>query len=101
MHLIAQKPQDTDVFKVVALVSLPRLFDSQLIVFQGRKHFDGFFDRDSEWQRWIPLGPDRDLQKEWGVTVPEGLGINGFKETLIEEDGKVYEQELWFIGELD
>ena len=101
VHLIAQKPPDTDLFKVVALVSLPRLFDSQLIVFQGRKHLDGFFDRDTEWQRWIPLGLERDLRKEWGITVPKGLGIIGFKEILVEENGEMYERELWFVGELN
>ncbi|MCM3654494.1 DUF3916 domain-containing protein [Metabacillus litoralis] len=81
-------------------MSLPRLFDSQIVVLFDKKDFEGFFDRDTEEQRWIPLLSDRNIKKEWGLEIPEGLAVKGYKQ-IINDENYAYEGGLWFIGELD
>lgn len=48
----------------------------------------------------VALSDGRDIQKEWGLLVPNDMQISGYKELMIEEDGYCYEGEIWFIGEL-
>ncbi|MED3815292.1 DUF3916 domain-containing protein [Priestia megaterium] len=53
----------------------------------------------TEEQRWIPLPPERSIEKEWGLEISKGLVIKGYKETINDED-YFHEGELWFIGKL-
>lgn len=99
-HLISIKPDNKEKYRVVAAINLPDLWNSQLIVFKGDEYFEGFFDRNSAYQKWIPLSDYRDIQAEWGLTVREGLNICGFEEVIDDEDG-YYESEIWFVGELE
>ena len=99
-HLIDIKTESEKAYRVYTLISLPRLFDSQIVVLFDKKDFEGFFDRDTEEQRWIPLPSDRSIKSEWGLEIPERLAVKGYKE-IINDDDYVYEGELWFIGELD
>ncbi|MEH7336671.1 DUF3916 domain-containing protein [Neobacillus drentensis] len=62
--------------------------------------FDGFFERNSTEQKWIPLGSERNLIKEWNIVLSSDLKIRGFKE-IISDDCFNHEGEIWFIGELD
>jgi hypothetical protein len=65
------------------------------MVFSGSSHFDGFFERDNEYQKWIPNSKDRNFESEWRINIPKNLIVKGFKEVITDEDG-----EIWFIGEL-
>ncbi|MCF8566231.1 DUF3916 domain-containing protein [Alicyclobacillus tolerans] len=98
-HLISIKPDLPDVTRVVAAIELPNLWDSQIIVFYGNQHFDGFFDRNDESQKWTPLSETRNIADEWGLSIPHEMSIMGVKEVLTDED-YVHEGEIWFIGEL-
>lgn len=84
---------------VVTTISLPELWGSQIIVFFGDNYFNTFFDRNSECQRWIPLPSYRNICKEWGLRIPNGFEVKGYREEIHDED---YERigEIWFIGEL-
>jgi uncharacterized protein DUF3916 len=85
--------------RVVVAVALPRLFDSQLIVFFGDEYFSGFFNRDTPEQRWVGLPSNRSLMREWSLRMSPGFSEWGFCETLRDED---FEQhgEMWFCGDL-
>ncbi|MEH6941811.1 DUF3916 domain-containing protein [Bacillus sp. JJ722] len=99
-HLIGMKPIDKEKYRVVVAVDLPDLWDSQIIVFKGDSHFKGFFNRNDDYQKWLHLTEDRNIQTEWRLAVPTDLQILGFKEVITDEDGYHYEGEIWFIGEL-
>jgi hypothetical protein len=93
-------PKSEGPVRVVACVSLPDLWDSQIIVFFGHEYFSTFFDRDSQYQRWKPLRESRSISREWNLEVPDGFQAKGFHEG-IRDDGFHREGEVWFIGELD
>lgn len=99
-YLIGFKPNDKQKYRVVAAIDLPDLWGSQIIVFKGDAHFEEFFNRDDEYQKWLHLPNDRKIQTEWGLSVPNDLQITGFKEEITDEDGYHFEGEIWFIGEL-
>ncbi|MEH7610610.1 MULTISPECIES: DUF3916 domain-containing protein [Bacillaceae] len=104
--LIENKPQSSEKYRVVVAIDLPGLFGSQIIIFSGNNHFNRFFDRD-EFQKWIPISIDRNLESEWDLNVPNSMKIIGYKEIIsdyVEDTDEIavtYEGELWFIGELE
>lgn len=85
--------------RVVAAVSLPEIFDSQLIVFFGDAHWNEFFDRRSDDQRWTVLPQSRSLAREWRIQIPEGMIERGYRET-VQDESYASHGELWFVGEL-
>lgn len=92
------KPYGHEEYRVVASIDFPSLWNSQIIVFKGNEHFQDFFIREDEDQKWIPLPETRNIQAEWNLDVPANLSIFGFKEIIDDEDG-YYESEIWFIGD--
>ena len=99
-HLIGLKPNDKEKYRVVVAIDLPDLWGSQIIVFKDDSHFKYFFNRNDEYQKWLQLSDDRNIQTEEGLSVPNDLQISGFKEVITDEAGYYCEGEIWFIGEL-
>ncbi|MGE7765936.1 DUF3916 domain-containing protein [Peribacillus sp. NPDC096540] len=100
-HLIEIKPNTPDKCRVVVSIDFPALFDSQIIVFCGNSHFEGFFERNDEFQKWIPLSEEGNFENEWRINISENMNVLGFKEEINDEDGEVYKKDIWFIGELE
>ena len=98
--LIQLKTKEQSDFRVYGVISLPNLFDSQLAVIPDNTFFEGFFDRNTEDQQWIPLDKSRDIIEEWNLELPDGLMVKGYKEIIIDKDYS-YQGEIWFIGELE
>ena len=98
-HLRHLKPAADEAIRVVALISLPDLWDSQIIVFFGDKYFGRFFERDLEGQTWTPLRESRSLAREWGLEIPSGFQEKGYHESIRDEDYS-REGEVWLAGEL-
>lgn len=98
-HMKNLKTPLHDGYRIYTLISLPNLFDSQIAVIPDRSWLNGFFQRDTQEQKWLPLGMQRNLIKEWKLNIPPGLEVKGFREIIVEED-YYYEGEVWFIGEL-
>jgi hypothetical protein len=99
-HLIKIKPDTLEKVRVVITVDLPDLWSSQIIVFSGDSHFDGFFERNDEYQKWTPLPKERNFESEWDIYIPEDMNVLGFKEEITDEDGDKYNGEIWVFGEL-
>lgn len=97
-HLKNLKTPSQEQYRIYTVISLPNLFDSQIAVIPDRSWFNGFFERDGQEQKWLPLNSYRDLIKEWKLNLPPGLEVKGFKEIISDED-YYYEGEIWFIGE--
>lgn len=100
-HLIDLKPNDGDIYRVVVAVDLPGLWHSQIIVFKGDSYVKDFFNRQDEYQTWLPLSDQRNIQKDWDLSVPQNMRTIGFKEVITDDDEVSYEGERWFMGELD
>lgn len=94
----AQQQRGTDC-RVIAAIDLPRLFESQLIVFFGQDYFARFFKRDTPDQTWVGLPPHRRLGREWSLRMPSGFSEWGFSETIRDEDFQS-RGEVWFCGDL-
>lgn len=100
-HLIEIKPNTPDRYRVVVYISFQALFDSQIIVFAGDSHFEGFFNRNDEFQKRIPLPEERNFESDWRINIPKDMNVLGFKEEITDEDEEIYKRDIWFIGELE
>ena len=99
-RLIRIKPKSDIKIRVIAFINLPALWYSEIIVFFGESHFEGYFYRNNEYQKWTPLEDKRNIVKEWNLRVSETFKAKGYKEILTNDDS-IYENELWYIGEID
>ncbi|MCW1240217.1 DUF3916 domain-containing protein [Bacillus pretiosus] len=98
-HLIKIKPSDTHTYRVVVLISIESLWDSQIIVFKNEGYFHNFFNRNSEFQKWIPLSNESDFWNTWGISICPTVQTLHFQEVIYDED-TIDEKEIWFVGEL-
>ena len=98
-YLRGLKPTLDEAVRAVALISLPKLWDSEVIVFFGEAYFGAFFERDSECQVWTPLREARSLVREWGLEMPGGFEERGYHERIRDENYS-HDGEVWFVGEL-
>ncbi|WP_374722902.1 DUF3916 domain-containing protein [Peribacillus tepidiphilus] len=100
-YLVSIKPPTLEKLRVVIAIDLPDLWNSQIIVFSGDSHFKGFFERNDDYQKWIPLSMERNIVSEWDLLVHKGMDILGVREEITDEGGEKFESEIWFVGELD
>ena len=79
------------------MITLPELFNSELIIFRGEHYFSTFFDRKGPEQTWIPLPPRRSLKREWDLdtAMPE----MGYEEHIVCEEYECH-GEIWFFGDV-
>ncbi|OPA11451.1 DUF3916 domain-containing protein [Bacillus cereus] len=99
-HLINMKPSDTHTYRVVVLISINNLCDSQIIIFKNEDYFHNFFNRNSECQKWILLSNEIDFWETWEISVYHSFQTLRFQEIIYDED-ECYEKEILFIGELN
>jgi hypothetical protein len=99
-YLIRIKPKMNFLVRVIAVITLPNLMDSQIIVFFGEKHFKDFFNRNDKFQIWKHLPNKRSIAMEWKLKIPENMKIKGYEEQVLVGNTKT-NSEIWFIGELD
>ena len=98
-HLINMKPSDTHTYRVVVLISINNLWDSQIIIFKNEGYFHNFFNRNSELQKWIPLANESNFWKTWGISICPTAQMLHFQEVIYDEEA-IEKKEIWFIGEL-
>lgn len=93
------KTKEQGQYRVYSVISLPHLFDSQIVVLPDDSWFDDFFERDTEEQKWIPLDEQRNIVEEWGLNSSPKLEVRGYQEIIVDDD-YIHKGEIWFIGEL-
>ena len=98
-HLIKMKPSDTHTYRVVVLISIENLWSSQIIIFKNDDYFHNFFNRNSEFQKWILLSNKPDFWKTWGISIYPTFQRLHFQE-IIYDEGAIYEKQILFVGEL-
>ena len=99
-HLINIKPQEMKNTKVVSVIDLYNLWDSQIIVFNDKKYYAEFFNRNDDYQKWIPLINEniKTFINKWGIT--DDIRVQGYEEMISDEDFE-YRREIWCVGELN
>ncbi|MES5955937.1 DUF3916 domain-containing protein [Bacillus fungorum] len=98
-QLLKMKPNDTNTYRVVVMISIADLWNSQIIIFKNDDYFHNFFNRNNEFQTWIPLSNEIDFWETWGISICPTAQTLHFQEIIYDED-TIDEKEIWFIGEL-
>lgn len=96
--MIVQKPEMLHFCKIVAVISVPHFWSSQIIIFYDESYYKSFWNRDTEYQMWLPItNKKRSFVKERNISTL--LCEYGYHEKIQDED-ELYEEDLWFYGEL-
>lgn len=95
---IQQKPKEAEFCKVVCVLDINYLWSSQIIIFYDETYYKNFWNRNDEYQNWIPL-ENRSFKRE--KVLNTDLMELGFKEIIVDEDANYYITELWFYGDLE
>ena len=101
-RLIAQKPETLSFCKIVGIIDMPYLWESQIIIFYDNDYYNNFWDRNHEIQQWTRMETKRSLLTERNIKtkLPEMLIHEVNKDE--EKDGREYvtHSDLWCYGEL-
>ena len=81
--------------RVVVLLDLPTLWNSELLVFQDEEVLQTFMRRDSSHQKWIPIPHEKMSLNKWVIRSDRDIRVYGFKEWLFEEDEE--DREWWMF----
>jgi hypothetical protein len=81
--------------RVVVLLDLPTLWNSELLVFQDEEVLQTFMRRDSSHQKWIPIPHEKMSLNKWVIRSDRDIRVYGFKEWLFEEEDEG--RELWML----
>ena len=97
LKIISLKPKELLFCKIVAVISVPNYWDSQIIIFYDKSYYDVFWDRNDDYQQWIPLDKKQSFAIERNIKtlLPE----QGYKET-INNDDFTRKNLLWFYGDI-
>lgn len=92
------KPKNLPFCKVVAVITVHRLWSSQIIIFYSKDYYDDFWNREGASQKWIPLHNNvQSFAKSRKIDTD--LNEKGYLEIYIDDDF-VSKSNLWFYGEL-
>ena len=96
-EILKAKPKDLEFCKVVCNLTIPNLWDSQIIIFYDKKYYDSFWDRHNEYQDWSLIESAFSLVKERNIDTE--LKETVYKETINDEDYTSISY-MWFYGEV-
>jgi hypothetical protein len=97
--LTKTRPDSGKENKIVCLINLPFIWDSQVIVFYDNNYYEDFFDRNSDYQRWSKLNTGDSIIDSLNLKCPDNFKVQGYNEEINDGDYK-RKGQLWFIGEL-
>ncbi|MFN3634025.1 DUF3916 domain-containing protein [Exiguobacterium profundum] len=81
-------------YRVVVLLDLPTLWQSELLVFESDARLKAFMERETPEQMWTPLPLDEVfLQK---LIASADIEVHGFHERIQDED-YVHSGEVWLL----
>lgn len=81
--------------RVVVLLDLPTLWNSELLVFQDEEVLQTFMQRDSSYQKWIPIPHEKTSLNKWVIRSDRDIRVYGFEEWIFDEEGEG--REVWML----
>lgn len=93
---INQKPEIVPFCKVVALLSTPHLWSSEIIIFYDENYYTSFWERNTDYQKWTPIRGYSFADIHNLNTDLYELGIH----EIIQDNHIIFEEELWFYGDV-
>lgn len=98
-QIIRTKPSQLPFCKIVALLSVPQFWSSQIIIFYSRSYYDSFWIRNGPEQFWKPIDNEKvSFMKNRNIIT--FLNEQGFREWILGDDGSVSMSTLWFYGDV-
>ena len=94
---ISLKPVGLKFCKVVALISVPYYWDSQIIIFYDESYYNTFWDRNTDYQKWELIERKYSFIRDRGIQT--SLSEQGYTQTLYDEDITI-KSTLWFYGDI-
>jgi hypothetical protein len=96
-RMLQARPENTIDCRVVAAICLPDMFSSEICIYTDLEYHRGQIPSlDSEHCR-----TDKSLAAEWGLTLADKVKERGLRYTYKDTDGRPYEIERWYFGEVD
>ncbi|MCH5320305.1 MAG: DUF3916 domain-containing protein [Eubacterium sp.] len=96
---ISQKPSDIPFSKVVAVLSVPDYWRSQIIIFYDESYYKSFWKRNGPEQYWTPIKQNYSFCKKRNIKA--SLQEICYHEKIVNEEGLIEsERDLWFYGDL-
>jgi len=94
------RPPEVSHARVVALISLPKLFNCSTDVFFDEQVWERFTDRRAPHHWWTPLPPSRSVLRACGLTCGPTDAERGFSVHVRDED-ESSDSELWLVGDVE
>ena len=91
-EFVRQMADQEGFHRVVAVISYPELWNSEIIFFYDEEYYQSFWDRKGPYQTWTRL-ENRSFAAERGIKTK--LTESGYLEELMDEDF-TYRGFLWF-----
>lgn len=92
---ISLKPEDLQFCKIIAVISVPYYWSSQIIIFYDEEYYNSFWNRNGPEQFWEPIKQKYSFSKERNIET--SLNEICYHEKIIDDE--VFECDLWFYGE--
>tara|TARA_B100000768_G_scaffold40692_1_gene39573 strand:- start:963 stop:1499 length:537 start_codon:yes stop_codon:yes gene_type:complete len=97
--LTKTRPDSKKENKIVCAVTLPFIWDSQIIVFFDN-YYDQFFDNiNSYYEGWSKLNSELSIIDSLNLKCPDTFSVQGYSEE-INYGNYIHKGQTWFIGEL-
>lgn len=101
-RLIKAKPESAKGFRVVATISLPDMFSSEVCIYTDEAYFQSKIQPVTNANGQTKLLHGRSLAREWSLTLPDGfkeLGVSHNYQGDGDPDDR-YIGEVWQLGEV-
>lgn len=95
-RFILQKPNDLPFCKVMAVISVPYYWNSQIIIFYDENYYNNFWDRTGPEQFWTKIDQEYSFCKERNIKT--AVREMCYQEKMIDDE--LFVNDLWFYGEL-
>ncbi|MFQ6391284.1 DUF3916 domain-containing protein [Priestia aryabhattai] len=103
-YLLDLRTEGQKEYRIFCNFNSSDLEDSSILILFTKKgmesFYQGFFSTEIEEAPFIRLDHTQNFEAEWGITIPKGLSVKGYKPRNTKYEDEV-QDEIWFIGRLD
>lgn len=97
-RFMLQKPAELEFCKIVALLSVPSYWSSQIIIFYDKAYYESFWKRKGPEQFWTLTQEKRSFCKERNIAT--SFREVCYHEIIVDRENGSFECDLWFYGDV-